>query len=84
MIRPRLETMKSEDIAEGGDDVDWCEDYEDGYDDDGYEEYGNGAKESEIAMGVKKNRICQFCQKTFDRHSIPKRHLRIQIKEKPN
>ena len=71
VIKPRLETMNSEDIAEVGDD------------DDGYEEYEDGAESSEIAMGRKNNRICPFCQKTFDRLSNLKQHLRIHTKEKP-
>merc|ERR1712192_233504 len=45
--------------------------------------YEDGAEESEIAMGGKKNRICQFCQKTFDRPSKLKRHLTLHTKEKP-
>ena len=95
VMRPRLDTMNSEDIAEGEDDDDWYEDYEGGDDDDGYEEYEDGddddgyveygdeAESSEIAMGGKKNRICTFCQKTFDRPSHLKQHLRIHTKEKP-
>ena len=71
VIRPKLENMNSEDIAEGGDD------------DDGYEEYEGGAEDGEIATGGKKNRICPFCQKIFDAHSALKRHLRIHTKEKP-
>ena len=85
MLRPKLENMTTDDIAENEEDVEYedggdkYEDYEDG--DDLDDEDFMGGDETE--KGETKNNICDYCQKSFSKPSYLKRHLRTHTREKP-